>query len=197
MRLGVAVVDPAGHAAVAKPPVYLPTWQDIVPFGTIIAARPPSLGSSNSATSRVSSASKFMIATTARSGSSAIPSRSPLSTTHSLFIAFRVQRRGLRACAGRQGRFAEMSNALFGKRDSLGLETRLSGAREAGVPNTARFERCAIDTAVVPRVEEGLTLGEKLAVTGTPTVSIHGCRYSFAPFDSIFTIVAPVLHAKQ
>jgi len=84
-------------------------------------------------------------------------------------------------CAQMQGQFAEFVDALFDKQDSLGLKTWTSYARDGGIGDLARFERCVESIEVFPKVEAGLTLAERLGVRSTPTVSVNGCRFAAPP----------------
>jgi protein-disulfide isomerase len=87
-------------------------------------------------------------------------------------------------CAGERGRFEQFLNLVYERQDSIGLKSWASFAREAGVPDTVAFLRCVSASAAVPRIEAGLALGQRIGVTGTPTVIINGWRY-FSPPDSL------------
>ena len=92
-------------------------------------------------------------------------------------------------CALVSGRFAEFQDIVFAKQDSLGLKSWASFAREAGLRDTTAFVRCASDTATVSRIEEGVALGKKIHVAGTPTVLIIGWRFTYLAADSLGRIV--------
>lgn len=87
-------------------------------------------------------------------------------------------------CAGERGRFEQFLNLVYERQDSLGLKSWASFASEAGVQDSAGFQRCVSATATVSRIEAGLALGQRIGVTGTPTVVINGWRY-FTPPDSL------------
>lgn len=91
-------------------------------------------------------------------------------------------------CAGEQSKFSEMHDLLFVKQDSLGLKPWISYARDAGIANTAEFERCIGRTTPFPRIEAGTALAEAYQVKGTPTVIINGWRFSRPPSDSILLL---------
>lgn len=80
-------------------------------------------------------------------------------------------------CAGGQGRFGAMRTGMFAKQDSLGLKSWESFAQDAGVPDLDQFNTCAADTARVKRIADGIALGERLQIRGTPTLIINGWLY--------------------
>lgn len=88
-------------------------------------------------------------------------------------------------CAGAEGRFDEFLDLVFQYQDSLGFKSFAAFARDAGVRDTARFIRCAADTAQVARIERGLALGKQIGVRGTPTVVINGWRFNRIPDDNL------------
>jgi protein-disulfide isomerase len=85
-------------------------------------------------------------------------------------------------CAATQGRFAAMHDLLFDKQDSLGLKTWASYADESGVPDMPRFNECVESTDDIPHLAAGIAAGNKIHVTGTPTIIVDGWRY-FRPPD--------------
>jgi protein-disulfide isomerase len=99
-------------------------------------------------------------------------------------------------CAAKSGRFAEFEDVVFAKQDSLGLKSWASYARDAAILDTSAFLKSASDTARVARIEEGIALGKKFGVNGTPTVLINGWRFSFLAPDSLSRIVERVASGK-
>jgi protein-disulfide isomerase len=91
-------------------------------------------------------------------------------------------------CAGEQSKFSAMHDLLFAKQDSLGLKSWSSYAHEAGISNTAAFERCIGRTTPFARIEAGTALAEAYQVKGTPTVIINGWRFSRPPNDSVLLL---------
>ena len=87
-------------------------------------------------------------------------------------------------CAAAEGRFSAFIDAVFEKQDSLGLKNWSGFAREAGIRDTANFERCRATLKKHARVDAGMALAEKLNITGTPTVIVNGWRFPTAPVDS-------------
>lgn len=84
-------------------------------------------------------------------------------------------------CAGRQNKFAEYHRALFAKQDSIGHLPWTTLAYVAGVTDTVRFAHCMASGETNDRVAEDLKAGEKLNLSGTPTVFINGKRFTHAP----------------
>jgi protein-disulfide isomerase len=80
-------------------------------------------------------------------------------------------------CAAAQGRFQEFVNAVYDKQDSLGMKSWGSYALDAGIRDTLTFRRCALDPATVARIEGGKSFGDRIHVSGTPTLVINGWRY--------------------
>lgn len=80
-------------------------------------------------------------------------------------------------CADQQGQFAEIYDRLFERQDSFGLKPWVEYAREAGVPNVARFASCLeLPADSFPRIAEGLDVASRTNVAGTPTIWVNGMR---------------------
>jgi protein-disulfide isomerase len=92
-------------------------------------------------------------------------------------------------CAGRQGRWGTFHDALFAKQDSFGLKSWISYAKEAGIRDTMTFASCAAMRTHSDKIDSAVALGNRLKLTGTPTVIINGWRYSEPPLDSLRAIV--------
>jgi protein-disulfide isomerase len=84
-------------------------------------------------------------------------------------------------CAGREGRFTEMHDALFQFSDSLGLASWGWFANRAGIADSARFLECVRSTDSIPQLASDTLAGNRLGVIGTPTVIVNGLRFSGAP----------------
>ena len=87
-------------------------------------------------------------------------------------------------CVGEQGRFVEFHDLIYLKQDSLGLKSFSQFAKESGVQDSVRFERCNDSTAPVPAIEADIRAALAVNGRGTPTVIINGYRYVGAP-DSV------------
>ena len=96
-------------------------------------------------------------------------------------------------CAAAQGRFGPFVDAVYAGQDSLGLKSWTAFATAAQVSDLKHFEDCTSMSGTLNRVEEGLQLGNRISIDGTPTVVINGWRFRSAPFvglDSILRRVA-------
>jgi len=93
-------------------------------------------------------------------------------------------------CAHAENKFVALVDLLYERQDSLtgknpaDVKMWVAFAREVGVRDTLRFERCMETVAVPPMVEAGLKVGEAHKISRTPTVIINGWRYSAPPSDS-------------
>lgn len=83
-------------------------------------------------------------------------------------------------CAGAQGRFDAMHDTLFEHQDSIGRKPFDGFAREAGVPDSARFAACmAVPDSSVASSDARMV--KSLGGVGTPTVLINGKLLSSVP----------------
>jgi protein-disulfide isomerase len=100
-------------------------------------------------------------------------------------------------CAGDQGHFEAMYDRLFDEQESFGLKSWSDYAKEADVPDLARFDICIKETGRVARIEEGKRLGEKLDVKATPTLVVNGWMLGRPPnADELDNMVKAVLAGK-
>jgi len=90
-------------------------------------------------------------------------------------------------CAGADGRFEPMLDALYAMQDSFGLAPWSAYAKRAGVRDTAAFQRCIADTTSLRRVSIGSAEGRRIGLEGTPTVILNGWRYGTPPSDTELT----------
>ncbi|MBX3134064.1 MAG: thioredoxin domain-containing protein [Gemmatimonadaceae bacterium] len=84
-------------------------------------------------------------------------------------------------CAARQGRFREMSRALFLRYDSLDLVTFPAIAEEAGVPDIGAFGGCMTSEEVQASIRQDLAAAAEFQVTGTPTLVTLRVRIGGTP----------------
>ncbi len=85
---------------------------------------------------------------------------------------------------------------IFRKQDSLGLKSWGSLAMSVGIADTAAIARCAQAEDVPTPVEEGLTSGKRIGVSGTPTVLVNGWLFSIPPYDSLGTVLGRALRGE-
>jgi len=100
-------------------------------------------------------------------------------------------------CAHEQGEFARLVDVAFLNQSQLGIRRWSLLAQDAGVKDTALFNRCMEIESVPALISSGKALGEKLRVGGTPTVFINGWRINGAPPDSQMTRVVEDLLAGR
>jgi NhaA family Na+:H+ antiporter len=81
--------------------------------------------------------------------------------------------------AARQGRFAEMHDAIFDRQLPIGRPELLEMARAIGL-DLERFERDLASDVTRARVGQDFADGRKNGVTGTPTLFVDGVRYDGA-----------------
>jgi protein-disulfide isomerase len=98
-------------------------------------------------------------------------------------------------CAGRQGRFQEITAALFAQQDSIGIKSWEAFAESAGVPDVPAYSSCTASDSAASDAVRYRALADKHQVTGTPTIIINGLRYSSPP--SLDTLRAILERAKE
>ena len=80
-------------------------------------------------------------------------------------------------CAGAQGKFSAYSARLFKRQKELSQDPYSSIAYESGVPDLESFEDCREAKRFLGVIESHRTLGNRLGVSGTPTVVVNGAMY--------------------
>lgn len=84
-------------------------------------------------------------------------------------------------CANAQGRADAMVPLLFARQKQFGTVAWTDLAREAAVPDMARFETCVNETTPMARVDKARKLAETIGVRGTPTVIVNGWKLPITP----------------
>lgn len=87
-------------------------------------------------------------------------------------------------CAAGQGRFMQMTDALFDWQDSLGLISWNRYAIRAGVLDTVRFSSCFSADTAVPLIDAGVAVAEKFGITSTPTVLLNSWKFGRTPTEA-------------
>lgn len=77
-------------------------------------------------------------------------------------------------CAGGQGAFAEMHEALFAQQESLGVRDWSSYARDARVPDVDAFNRCLTSANPDSVVRRDHRAALELGLLGTPSLLLDG-----------------------
>ena len=117
----------------------------------------------------------------------------PLSEIHSHSLAAAVAV----DCAHEQGRFAQMSNIIFSKQDSLGNLSWSDLARRSEVVDTIAFEAC-LTGPTPPRVTRGTELAKELNLRGTLTIMVNGWRYAGGlPEPALISAIEKILAGKK
>lgn len=94
-------------------------------------------------------------------------------------------------CAGEQGKFYEMCDALFKSNEdqTMGLEKFKAIAKELGL-NTSTFNSCLDDGKYAEKINSEAAAGQMAGVDGTPATFINGQLVSGAlPFENFKDIV--------
>lgn len=93
-------------------------------------------------------------------------------------------------CAARQGRFAELHDALFVDQPAIGLAPWTRFASSAGVPDTTAFARCAASSGADPVIGADTLDARRLGVRATPTLLIRDLKLVGAPpMDTLRSLV--------
>lgn len=84
-------------------------------------------------------------------------------------------------CAGDQGRFSAFHDALFREQALIGIQPWRRFAEGAGVADLDAFDRCVAGNAPDAAILRDGRAGQRLEVTGTPTLLINQHRVQGAP----------------
>ncbi|HXT15253.1 MAG TPA: DsbA family protein [Gemmatimonadaceae bacterium] len=170
-------------APVSLPPLDVSAqWDELTSHGTVIG--------SPSAPIRVVEFSDFQcpfcasVQSTLRTLRQRNPSRVaivfrnyPLSNIH----PFARQAATAAACANEQLRFEAYHDKLFAQQDSIGIKPWAQFAKEAGVPDLRAFETCVGRAPFDADVQRDVQLGQRIGVSGTPTIVVQGQMLRAAP----------------
>lgn len=81
-------------------------------------------------------------------------------------------------CAAQVGRFEALHELLYARSDSIGKESWLRFATDAGVTDTNRFSHCMMLGSSSVAVVQDTLAAHKLAIRGTPTFIINDLMYT-------------------
>jgi protein-disulfide isomerase len=95
-------------------------------------------------------------------------------------------------CAALSGAFEAFIDAVFEKQESLGTRSIASLAADAGIDDTLSLLHCMADRESTAPVDQGVELGNRMNVSGTPTVIVNGWRFPTTPPDSQFMRVVQI-----
>jgi protein-disulfide isomerase len=100
-------------------------------------------------------------------------------------------------CAAAQDRFAAFYHTVYARQAELGAVPWTKLAEGAGVPDTAAFSRCLESARFEARVRADQERGQKLGITGTPTLVLDSLVITGAPPRSrLMPLVRGLLHRK-
>lgn len=79
-------------------------------------------------------------------------------------------------CAAETDHTLQFVDVVYAHQDSIGLLSWGAIARRAGIQDTARITNCALDPTPVACIAESVEFGNRIGVTGTPTLFVNGVR---------------------
>lgn len=92
-------------------------------------------------------------------------------------------------CAGEQGKYWEMHDAMFANQRALQVPALKQAARALGIDG-AKFDECLDSGKHTANVRADYELGEKMGVNSTPTIYINGRPLVGAqPFEQFKLII--------
>jgi protein-disulfide isomerase len=92
-------------------------------------------------------------------------------------------------CAGEQGKYWEMHDAMFANQRALQVPALKQAARALGIDG-AKFDQCLDSGKHAANVRADYALGEKMGVNSTPTIYINGRPLVGAqPFEQFKLII--------
>jgi protein-disulfide isomerase len=100
-------------------------------------------------------------------------------------------------CAAERGRVSEMIDLLFQRQDSFGLKSWESFGRDAGVTDTAGFDRCVRASPHVARIDSGYAVAKRRNVGGTPALIVNGWVLPHVPPTGELTRIVDAILAGR
>ncbi len=91
-------------------------------------------------------------------------------------------------CAGDQGKYWEMHNALFSNQEKLKVPDLKAQAKSLGL-DPSKFDQCLDSGAKAKEVDANRAAGEEAGVSGTPAFFINGRMLSGAQPESAFKAI--------
>lgn len=98
-------------------------------------------------------------------------------------------------CAASQGRALEMHEALYTAQEKFADSAWPDFAKAAGVPDSVAFDACRKSPAP-SRINRGIEFGQRLAISGTPTVLVNGWLIDPAFPESVERAVEAALSGR-
>ncbi len=94
--------------------------------------------------------------------------------------------------AGRQGKFWEMHDKLFANQRALDPDKLKEYAQQIGL-DLAQFEKDMASPEVQKQIQEEMSLGQQVEVSGTPTLFVNGKRVSNRSFEGLKQMIDEAL----
>jgi protein-disulfide isomerase len=100
-------------------------------------------------------------------------------------------------CAGEQGKYWEMHDAMFANQRALHVPSLKQAARALGIDGE-KFDQCLDSGKHTANVRADYELGEKMGVNSTPTIYINGRPLVGAqPFEQFRLIIDEELARRK
>ena len=87
-------------------------------------------------------------------------------------------------CAASFGTFSSWIDNLYEKQDSIGNRNWKLFARDVGIKEIDRLEKCTREVATTQQIQDISAIGEKIDIHGVPTIIIDGWLHRYTPSDS-------------
>jgi protein-disulfide isomerase len=97
--------------------------------------------------------------------------------------------------AGKQGKFWEMHDTIFGHQGALALDNLKQYAQEIAL-NVDQFEKDMASPEVQKQIDEETKLAGEAQVTGTPTLFLNGRRVMNRSADGLKQMIDEALKPK-
>ena len=92
-------------------------------------------------------------------------------------------------CAGEQGKYWELHDAMFANQRALHVPALKETARKLGLDG-AKFDACLDSGKHAPNVKADYELGQRMGVNSTPTIYVNGRPLMGAqPFEAFKQII--------
>lgn len=176
---------PTRNSLVSTPPEYIPSWEDGLQFGHVLAGRDSApLTLMVLADLECAACAAFDLRLT-----EVLERRADQVRVVFLHFPLPYHRFALPAaraaeCAAQYGLFKEWVDAIYTRQDSLGLKPWSSYAAEIGVMDSLAIQTCALESESGPKIAGGLEFGKRIGLVGTPTVILNGWRFNAVPSTS-------------
>lgn len=87
-------------------------------------------------------------------------------------------------CLGGKGLFWDYHNKIYDNQDNLNLANLKSWAKELGL-NSGEINGCLASSGIMDKIKDDISIGQKINITGTPTLFINNHRVLRPDYDSL------------